>query len=540
MNTRVRYSCVWSFTAGCLDKLPELSYLRRSEVAEMLHGTLKSLLDKSCGYPKELVRKCVIFLLIPKPMGVGSYPMCRAYGQSYIRLDDFTLSEMLPVVGFHPWSIQQLVEQGIEIDSASVVTGIKEVAKIRQVDAEKHQVLLLFLYERCTKKELQLFLDSAISVKERHLVQRLLTDGARLSENNMKSLLSWDAAHLVPSLVRTILQTDPPLHVKNSKGESIVSIVARYDMTDCIESLVVKGVKVPGSDVARVLNKHPSTSALKALINQGAKVTLSDLSVVVSARKNKQATAEECTRMAKLICETVSAEDLRSEVAQDWLRRCIQDHLKEIVEVLLSYGVCPTDNDAYQLLSWKSSRVTHDMLFTLLENGMNPTLRNGKGESVLDIVLRLQAYDLLKYLVPHYDDLSCCSLASVFDHQPNLSTTIAAEMIDKGATVLPYKDMISPVAILKRHLEQAIERRAPSIEMRTIMDNLVLVLERGASIDSLIALGSSATTPVHVAAKYATQTGKPLSDIFSTGWSICKCFYVYGDSWNTLIGELFH
>ena len=473
----------------------------------MLHYTLKSLLDKDSGYPKELVRKCVIFILIPRSYGGVLYPVYRSYGQGYLRLDDFTLSDMLSVVGFHPWSIQQLVDQGIRIDSASVVTGIKEVAKTRAENAENHRSLLLFLYEKCTGKEEQLFLDTAISVKERHLVQRLLTDGARLSENNMKALLSWDSSHLVPPLVRSILQSDPPLHVKNSKGESIVSIVVRYDMTDCIESLLVKGVKVPGSDVARVLNKHPSTSALKALINQGAQVTLGDLSVVVSARKNKQATAEECTSMAKLICEKVSVEELHSHDAQDWLRRCIQDNLKEIVEVLLRHGVCPTDNDAYLLLSWKSSRVSHDMLSTLLRNGMNPTLQNAKKESVLDIALRLQAYDLLEHLVPHYKDLSCCSLASVFDHQPNLDTTIAAEMIDKGATVLPYKDMISPVAILKRHLNQAIERKAPSNEVYTIMNNLVLVLERGAPVDSLVSLGSSSTTPVHVATDYATHTG---------------------------------
>ena len=500
--------CAWLLTVGCLDKLPELSYLKRSEAAEMLHGTLKSLLDKSCGYPKELVRKCVIFLLIPKPLGVGSYPMHRAYGQTYIRLDNFTLSEMLPVVGFHPWSIQQLVEQGIQIDSASVVTGIKEIAKTKKADSEKHQTLLMFLYDRCATKEMRVFLDTAISVKETRLVQRLLNDGARLSESNMKALLSWGAAHLLPSLVRAILQSNPPLHVKNSKGESIASFVSRYDMTDCIESLLVKGVKVPGSDVGRVLSRHPSSSALKALINQGAKVTLDDLSVVVSARKNKQATPGECTSMTRLICEAVPAEDLRSHTAQDWLRSCIHENLKEIVEVLLGYGICPTDSDAYHLLSWKSSRVTCDMLSTLLNNGMNPTLRNIKGESVLDIVLRLQAYDLLGLLVPHYEDLSCCSLASVFDHKPSLVTAIAAEMADKGATVLPYKDMISPVTILTKHLSQAVERQASSSEVCTIIDNLVLVLEKGAPVGSLVAQGSSSTTPVHVATSYATQTGK--------------------------------
>ena len=474
----------------------------------MLHFTLKSLLDKSFGYPRELVRKCVIFLLIPKPMGVGSYPMCRAYGQGCIRLDDFTLSDMLLVVGFHPWSIQQLVSQGIQIDAASVVTGIKEVTKTKESDVEDHRSLLLFLYEKCTKKEMQLFLDTAISVKERHLVQQFLTDGARLSENNMKSLLSWDASHLVPSLVRSILKSDPPLHVKNSKGESIVGIVARYDMTDCVEALMTKGVKVPVSDVSRLWSKQPSTSSLKAFISQGAQVTLGDLSVVVSARKNKQATSEECASMAKLICAKLSPEDFCSHDAQEWLRHCIQDHLKEIVEVLLKYGVCPSDSDAYQLLSWKSARVTRDMLSALLRNGMNPTLKNAKGESVLDIVLRLQAYDLLEYLVSHYQDLSCCSLASVFDHRPHLKTAVAAEMIDKGATVLPYKDMISPVTVLNRHLTQAIERKAAQHEVCTIMDNLVLILDRGASIKDLVALGSSMTTPIHVATNYATLTGK--------------------------------
>ena len=430
----------------CLCKLPDLHSLERNEVKKMLHFTLKSLLDKGSGYPKELVRECVMFLLIPKPMGVGSYPMYRAYGQGHIRLDDFTLSDMLLVVGFHPWSIQQLVSQGIQIDAASVVTGIKEVTKIKKSDTEDHRSLLLFLYERCTRKKMQLFLGTAISVKERQLIQQFLTDGARLSENNMKSLLSWDASHLVPSLVRSILKSDPPLHVKNSKGESIVGIVARYDMTDCVEALMMKGVKV--SDLARIWNRQSVASVLRTLVNQRA-LTLGDLS------------------------------DVSDDV------------------------------------------VSHDMLSALLQNGMNPTLKNAKGESVLDIVLRLQAYDLLEYLVSHYQDLSCCSLASVFEHQPTLRTTVATEMINKGASVCSCKDKLSPVTVLNRHLTQAIRRKAMQQEVRTIMDNLVLVLERGASVQDLVELGSSQlTTPIHVATIIAMQTSKWASGYLNTKCSI--------------------
>ena len=439
------YFPAWIFTAGCLDKLPDLHYLKQSEAAEILQFTLKSLLDKGFGYPKELVRKCVIFLLIPKPMGVGSYPMYRAYGQGCIRLDDFTLSDMLLVVGFHPWSIRQLVSQGIQIDAASVVAGMKEVTKTRESDVEDHRSLLLFLYEKCTRKEMQLFLDTAISVKERHLVEQFLSDGAQLSESNMKSLLSWDASHLVPSLVRSILKSDPPLHVKNSKGESIVGIVARYDMTDCVEALMKKGVKV--SDLARIWNRQSVASVLRTLINQRA-LTFGDLSNV--------------------------SDDV----------------------------------------------VLHDMLSALLQSGMNPTLKNDKGESVLDIVLRLQAYDLLEYVVSHYQDLSCCSLASVFEHRPSLRTTVATEMINKGASVCPCKDKPSPVTVLNRHLTQAVKREAAQQEVCTIMDNLVLVLERRGSVQDLVELGSSLTTPVHVATIFAMQTGKLASGYFNTKCSL--------------------
>ena len=81
-------------------------------------------------------------------------------------------------------------------------------------------------------------------------------------------------------------------------------------------------------------------------------------------------------------------------------------------------------------------------------------------------------------------------------------------MINKGASVCPCKDKPSPVTVLNRHLTQAVKREAAQQEVCTIMDNLVLILDRGASIKDLVALGSSMTTPVHVATNYATLTGK--------------------------------
>ena len=478
----------------------------KSEVNEILTHTLNCLLDKTREYPAKLVRSCLLYLLVPKRDR-------RGYGQGLVNLSPFVLSQFVPFLGFNQIAIESLVREGLTVDSDAIVSGIKDLGTTRESEMPDRRSLLLKLCKKCAFIRMKDYLKAAISVKDVELVKHFVSvEKVKIDENNMKAILSWNSSYLLPSLIEVIVKSDrAPLHIKNANNETIVDIAQRCNMHECVQWAMLKGkvgpVKHLELSVAQVLSKKPSLEVLQSMIDSGAQVSLDALVALHRARKKEGLDPDDCQKMAEIICHSLSKDVLLSSDSQKLMSKCIVDRFTEMIEILLIKGVTVSDSDACRILSLPPTSLSLPMLTVLVKSDLKLTLKNSSGNSLVDIVLKQGAFELLEDIVPRCDILPPCSLASIISKYPLIQIETLSMMIDKGAPLSASGSLPAPLPVLKKILKDADVKKIPRDVLKNQCNILVLLVEKGADLRGLTEQEPNSPTPVHVATALALQTG---------------------------------